>query len=69
MNWKLIEKAPKDGTPILAIRSVKDAEVLSIPITVFWSSFHPNAVGKETWRTSTIGGNKVEGLTHYMLLS
>ena len=46
MNWKPIDQAPKDGTPILAIRSVKNVEVLSIPITVFWSSFHPNATGK-----------------------
>jgi hypothetical protein len=70
--WRPIETAPRDGTPILA--TTMQDEVAGWekswfwPVTVCWASYHPNAKGKEGWRTSLICGNKMDGVTHWMPL-
>lgn len=60
-EWMPIETAPKDGTLILGCMSYHYH-----PQEVCWAAYHPNAKGKECWRTAHICGNKVEGLTHWM---
>jgi len=63
-QWLTIETAPKDGTAILACNLNREY----VPTTAYWAAYHPNATGKETWRTSQICGNKLDGLTHWMPL-
>ena len=60
-TWQPIETAPKDGTKIL----VCHIHYYS-PITAWWSSYHPNAKGKETWRED--GSNYKLNPTHWMPL-
>ena len=62
-EWQPIETAPKDGTVILAC-----FDKWYHPMAVCWAAYHPNAKGKACWRTSAIGGDKVEQLTHWMPL-
>lgn len=64
MKWEPIESAPKDGSPILACAALGHY----VPITAYWSSYHPNATGEKCWRTSLICGNKLHELTHWMPL-
>lgn len=63
MSWQPIETAPKDGSKILACRVT-----VYQPETVVWASYHPNAQGKECWRTSSVCGDKRQHLTHWMPL-
>jgi hypothetical protein len=63
MKWQTIESAPKDGTPILGC-----SLGYYVPQYIVWATYHPNAQGKECWRTSDICGNKVEGISHWMPL-
>ena len=67
-EWKPIETAPQDGTEILACFWHPDLPHLYKPTTVMWAAYHPNAEGKKTFRTSHIGGNKMERLTHWIPL-
>lgn len=72
-EWQLIESAPRDGTPILACTLYDGFKgwaggCWAWPVTVCWASYHPNAKGKETWRTSPVAGNKMESVTHWMPL-
>lgn len=67
MKWQPISTAPKDGTPIFAcIKGECYTGHGFLPVCVRWGTFHPNAVGKETWRASH--GYKVAHLTHWMPL-
>lgn len=63
--WKPIETAPKDGTPILACLG---GECYTghgfLPVSVRWTSFHPNAKGKECWRDSR--GYKIDLIEFWM---
>lgn len=61
MNWKPIEQAPKDGTLVLVCN-----ERYYYPETASYRTYHPNAQGKATWR-STQMGNKIDP-THFMPL-
>lgn len=63
-SWLTIDTAPKDGTAILACAEGREY----VPTTAYWAAYHPNATGKQCWRTSKICGNKIEGLTHWMPL-
>lgn len=64
-EWQPIGTAPRDGTPILACCDLPN---LYSPCMVVWAAYHPNASGKETWRSSPICGNKMEHITHWMPL-
>jgi hypothetical protein len=68
MNWRPIDTAPKDGTAILACAVYPDFPRHYVPIYAVWGTYHPNAKGKVCWRTASICGNKLEGLTHWMPL-
>lgn len=61
-GWQPIETAPKDGTLVLLCDAV-----LYEPRTGCWASFHPNVPGKECWRTSAIGGHRLNP-SHWMPL-
>lgn len=65
MNWKHIDDAPKDGTPILACRIGFDkrTDMADHPRTVRFKEFHPNAPGKGAWRNSQ--GWKENYITHW----
>ena len=61
MSWKKIETAPKDGTCVLVCD-----ENYYYPETASFRTYHPNAQGKKTWRTKSMG-TKVNP-THWMPL-
>lgn len=69
-EWQPIETAPKNGTPILGCTVLDEAgyESWGWPSTIVWAAYHPNARGKECWRTSHVCGNKMEAVTHWMPL-
>lgn len=63
-RWQRIETAPRDGTEILVCTAHPR---MYSPCMAVWAEFHPNSKGRETWRTSRIGGNKLAP-THWMPL-
>jgi hypothetical protein len=68
-EWRPIETAPRDGTPILACVSGYGDEELwpgRGPITVYWGTYHPNSPGKGAWRDGN--GHRRPHLTHWMPL-
>lgn len=72
MRWRLIDTAPKDGTPILAcagryeLRGTYVLHPALGPITVFWGTYHPNSPGKGEWRDGN--GHRRPYITHWMPL-
>lgn len=64
-SWQPIDTAPRDGNYILAC---VDHPNFYAPCAIVWASYHPNAKGKEGWRTSHICGNKMDHVTHWMPL-
>lgn len=68
-RWLPIEKAPQDGTFILACASGPwNEEYLQwrAPRTISFRAYHPNAPGKKCWRDSD---GKPVIATHYLPLS
>lgn len=65
-QWQPIESAPRDGTPILVCYADQYDTNGFLPAAVRFRSYHPNAKGKEEFRTSN--GTKVEVITHWMPL-
>lgn len=65
-EWRPIETAPRDGTPILVCYGPRYDSNGFLPVAVRWRTFHPNAKGKEAFRNSA--GCKVERATHWMPL-
>jgi len=61
--WMPIETAPKDGTMILTC----SCNTVYYPQTSVWASYHPNAEGKQCWRTDRVCGDKLNP-THWMPL-
>lgn len=62
MEWQPIDTAPMDGTLILTCNIG-----FYYPQCGVWASYHPNATGKECWRTTDVCGNKLNP-THWMPL-
>jgi hypothetical protein len=65
-QWQPIETAPKDGSAILACYAPHYDTNGFLPVAVRWRTYHPNATGKPTWRTSN--GTKIGAITHWMPL-
>lgn len=68
-EWRPIETAPKDGTPILGCRPYESAYNLhpaDHPTTIYWGTYHPNSPGKGAWRDGN--GHKRPYMTHWMPL-
>jgi len=65
MDWINVDdkEPPKDGTKILVCNTIR-----YYPQVAVWASYHPNAKGKECFRTDDIGGDKIEFFTHWMQL-
>ena len=61
MKWQPIETAPKDGTHVLVCK-----ESYYYPETASYRTYHPNAQGKATWRTNSMGVKITP--THWMPL-
>ena len=71
MKWRPIATAPKDRRILGCTVYPGDADANAYayaPTTIVWAAYHPNAKGKECWRTSEICGDKMEGVTHWMPL-
>lgn len=67
-DWQPIATAPRDGTRVLGCVYNPKYPQTYAPTTMVWAAYHPNARGKETWRTSEICGNKLENVTHWQPL-
>lgn len=65
-EWRPIETAPKDGTPILACYGNHYVTNGFLPVAVKWGTYHPNAKGNECFRDCR--GHKIETITHWMPL-
>jgi hypothetical protein len=66
-KWQPIATAPKDKR-ILGCTLYPNYPEAYAPTTIVWAAYHPNARGRECWRTSEIGGVKMEGVTHWQPL-